>query len=315
MIVTLTPNPSIDRTVTLPSLAVGGVNRATAVRQDPGGKGVNVSRAVAAHGSDSLAVMPLGGAEGQMMVRLLEQAGVPVDALSIDGTTRINLTLAGVDGMTTKVNEPGPELSEDDVRALLSRCAERATSGTWVLGAGSLPPGAPDDLYARLVETVHDADGKVAIDSSGTAFLRALNAGPDLIKPNHHELGEALGRTLTTLGEVVEGATELVDGGIETVVVSLGGSGALAVTADTVAHASAAKVRPVSTVGAGDALLAGYLLALTHGADTRAALENGICFGTAAVTLPGSVMPGPHDIEKISVTFSPELDLDAPVEE
>lgn len=167
----------------------------------------------------------------------------------------------------------------------------------------------------RLVEAVHAAGGKVAVDSSGPAFLRALAAGPDLVKPNHLELGEALGRRLTNLGEVIAGAQELVADGIATVVVSLGGSGALTVTSDIVLHARAAKVRPTSTVGAGDALLAGYLVALTRGADPRTALENGVRFGTAAVTLPGSVMPGPHDIETVSVTFSPALDLDAAVEE
>lgn len=315
MIVTLTPNPSIDRTVTLSGFAVGSVNRATSVRQDPGGKGVNVSRAVSAHGAPSLAVMPLGGAEGQMMRQLLAQADVPVDALTIEDTTRINLTLADAAGVTTKVNEPGPALRAAEVDDLLARCARQVKEGTWVLGAGSLPPRSTDDFYVRLVETVQAAGGQVAVDSSGPAFLRALAAGPDLVKPNHHELGEALGRPLATLGAIIDGAQELVAGGISTVVVSLGGSGALAVTENEVLHAKAAKVRPVSTVGAGDALLAGYLLALTRGADVRTALENGIRFGTAAVTLPGSVMPGPHDIEKVSVTFSDELDLDVAVEE
>lgn len=122
MIVTLTPNPSIDRTVTLTNLEVGSVNRASSVRQDPGGKGVNVSRAVSAHGAETLAVMPLGGAEGQMMRQLLSQAGVPVEALTIRDTTRINLTLADLDGVTTKVNEPGPRLSTDEVDRLIARC-------------------------------------------------------------------------------------------------------------------------------------------------------------------------------------------------
>lgn len=315
MIVTLTPNPSIDRTITLPTLAVGGVNRASAVRQDPGGKGVNVSRALAAHGEPTTAVAPLGGAEGDILTRLLEAAGVPVHAHRISGSTRLNLTLAGTDGITTKVNEPGSPLGAADVDALVAACTRDLVPGSWLLGAGSLPPGTPGDLYVRLVEAGRRAGAHVAVDSSGEPFLCALAAAPDLIKPNHHELGEALGREMRTLGDVVAGARELTARGVGTVVVSLGRSGAVAVTNDEVVHAAAGPVRPVSTVGAGDALLAGFLLARTRGGDLTEALCLGIRFGTAAVTLDGSLMPAPHDIAGVSVTPNDHPDLDAPVEE
>ena len=315
MIITFTPNPSIDRAVVLDNLAVGGVNRAEAVRQDPGGKGVNVSRALAAHGEATVAVMPLGGAEGSTLARLLDEHRVDVAACPVDGSTRMNLTLAARDGVTTKVNEPGPTLQPGDVRRLLDEVRGRATPGSWVLGAGSLPPGAPDDLYVRLIDAAREAGARVAIDSSGVPFNLALAARPDLVKPNHHELGEALGRSLTTLGDVIDGARELTDAGTGVVVVSLGGSGAVAVTTHEVVAARARKVKPLSTVGAGDALLAGMLLALSRGDGLREALGLGVRFGTAAVALPGSVMPGPHDLENVAVTLFDHFDLDSPVVE
>ena len=315
MIVTLTPNPSIDRTVNVPALLVGAVNRVRDVRQDPGGKGVNVSRALAQHQADTVAVMPLGGAEGDMLARLLQQAHVPLQQVTIEGQTRINLTVAGADGVTTKINEPGPHLPAATVEELI-RTTVAAADGGWILGAGSLSAGMDETFYARLVATAHEAGASIAIDSSGEAMRHAVASGPDLIKPNHHELGEMVGRTLTTLGAVIEAAQQVrAEHRIAHVVVSLGGSGAIAVSPEGVLYARAPKVKPVSTVGAGDALLAGFLLGQTRQASLSACLELGIQFGTAAVTLPGSQMPGPQDITNVTVTFIDHIDLDEAVEE
>ena len=314
MIVTLTPNPSIDRTVTLDHLTVGGVNRVSTVRQDPGGKGVNVSRALNYHGAATLAVMPLGGPEGSMLAKLLGDESVPLQQVSIPGSTRINLTIAGDDGITTKVNEPGPRLHPDTVAALMGATVGAAPGG-WVLGAGSLPTGLEPHFYADLVDSAHGAGAQVAIDSSGEAMRLAIAAGPDLVKPNHHELGELLGRDIVTLGDVVTAATELHHNGIANVVVSLGGSGALAVSDEGVVYARAEKTKPVSTVGAGDALLAGFLYGKTQNLPLASCLELGVKFGTAAVQLPGSKMPTPEDIQHVTVTFCEHIDLDEAVEE
>lgn len=310
MIVTLTPNPSIDRTVSIDRLDVGEVNRATSSRIDPGGKGINVARALAANGSDSLAVLPSGGPEGHLLEELLRTSGTAYQAVPISGTTRMNIAAIEPGGATTKLNEPGPVLAPHEHAALLAAVAERIAAGAdWVVGCGSLPPGMPEDVYADLVRHAHAAGAQVAIDSSGAPLSAAVPAGPDLIKPNLEELQELVGRGLRTLADVRDAAAALVQGGIGTVVVSLGRHGALLVGAEGIAHATAHIERPVSTVGAGDSLLAGYLHAVTHGAAPSQALATGAAWGAAAVSLPGSRMPTPDDVVGIAVTSTDTPDL------
>lgn len=309
MIVTLTPNPSIDRTVAVPSLGHGEVNRATSSRIDPGGKGVNVSRALAANGVSTVAVLPIGGPEGHLMSELLAEAGVRHDGVPVAGNLRMNIAVVEPDGTTTKVNEPGPTLDAGDIEGLLAAVERYAGSAGWVVGCGSLPPGAENALLADVVRRARGFGAKVAIDSSGAPMHEAVAARPDLIKPNHEELEELVGRALPTLGDVVDAARGLVADGIATVVVSLGGDGAVLVDADTVVHGIASIAKPLSTVGAGDCLLAGVLAVLAAGGDGPAALESGVRWGAAAVTLPGSDVPGPRVLHGIPVTMTTELDL------
>ncbi|MDO5504462.1 MAG: 1-phosphofructokinase [Actinomycetia bacterium] len=309
MIVTLTPNPSLDRAITIPALRRGEVIRATSSRVDPGGKGVNVSRALAAQGTATVAVLPSGGPEGHTMEDLLAEAGVTAATVKVEGSLRMNISVLEPDGTTTKLNEPGPTLTDDTVRELLATTFTRAGSGGWVVGCGSLPPGAPDDLYATLVSAARRAGLSVAIDSSGTPMTYAVAASPTLIKPNHEELEELVGASLDTLGDVVDAARTLVAGGIEIVAVSLGGDGAVLVTDDALVHASATISSPVSTVGAGDCMLAGLLHGLSRGERPAEALAAAVTWGAAAVTLPGSRVPTPQDLQGIVVDVREDLDL------
>ena len=181
MIVTLTPNPSIDRAVLIDALRRGEVHRASSSRIDPGGKGVNVSRALAAQGGSTIAVLPSGGPEGHLLEELLDAAGVTYASVPVRGSVRMNISVLEPDGTTTKLNEPGPDLSADEVEALLAttlQCAVGAHGADWVVGCGSLPPGAPTDLYAVLVRRVRERGGRVAIDSSGAPFAAAVAARP-----------------------------------------------------------------------------------------------------------------------------------------
>lgn len=311
MIVTLTPNPSVDRAMTIAALERGEVVRASDVRVDAGGKGVNVARALTAQGSSALAVLPVGGPEGHLLEELLDAAGVPRHSVKIAGSARMNISVLEPDGTTTKLNEPGPTLSESEVEELLATTAEAAADATWVVGCGSLPPGAPVDLYGTLVQRAHAIGRKVAIDSSGPSLAAAVAAGPDLIKPNHEELAELVGRDLATLGDVVHAAARLVADGIQTVAVSLGADGAVLVTAGETLHARATISAPLSTVGAGDCMLAGLLHGLTRAVPAADALAEGVAWGAAAVTLPGSRVPAPEDLHGIPVdlTHNPPLTL------
>ncbi|HET7475387.1 MAG TPA: 1-phosphofructokinase [Dermatophilaceae bacterium] len=310
MIVTLTPNPSIDRTVSITSLEHGEVHRATASRIDPGGKGINVSRALAAHGLDTVAVLPAGGPEGHLMEELLDAANIARLSVPIAGSVRMNVALVEPDGTTTKINEPGPTMSGPEIGALLDGVADALKdSPDWLVGCGSLPPGMPATFYADLVARGHDSGVKVCIDSSGSSMQHAVGAGPDLIKPNQEELEEIVGRPLSTLQQVHDAATELVKGGVGTVLVSLGSHGALLVHPAVTAHGKATVAKPLSTVGAGDSLLAGYLHATATGASPGEALAAGIAWGAAAVSLPGSVMPTPQDVKGVVVDLTTAPDL------
>jgi 1-phosphofructokinase len=311
VIVTCTPNPSLDRTIEVDQLLRGEVQRVRSVTVQPGGKGINVARALHGNGHDVRAIAPLGGAEGELFARLVQKAGVPFTAVEVDQAIRVNITLAEADGTTTKLNDHGPTLDDVARNRLLDATLDAGVDARWLAGCGSLPPGAGDDLYADLVTRAHAAGRRVAVDTSGPALTAMVDAGPDLIKPNHHELAELIGDELKTFGDVVEGAREVIGRGVASVLVSLGGDGALLVTADDVWFGESDPVAVRSTVGAGDSLLAGFLAA---GGDGPEALATGIAWATAAVSLPGSTMPAPDDLAldatRVGVTFNADRPLE-----
>ncbi|MCW8221145.1 1-phosphofructokinase, partial [Streptomyces griseolus] len=261
MILTVTPNPSLDRTYELPALTRGAVLRATADRVDPGGKGINVSRAVAAAGHRTVAVAPLGGPEGALLARLLGEHGIEAAGVPIAGSTRINVTLVEPDGTLTKVNAAGPEITAAEAEGLLDAVRARSAATDWIACCGSLPRGLPPEWYAELVARSHRAGARIALDTSGAALVAALRERPDVIKPNAEELAEAVGRPLATVGEAVKAAEELRARGARCVLASLGADGQLLVDGSG-AHFGSARVDAVrSNVGAGDASLAGFLAA------------------------------------------------------
>lgn len=295
MIVTLTPNPSVDRTVEVDLLVRGAVLRATGTRVDAGGKGVNVSRALAAHGRGTRAVLPVGGFVGAQLEGLLRESLTDVVVVPVAEELRANVSVVEPDGSVTKLNEAGPCLTPREVEALLLTTIEVATAADWVVLSGSLPPGCPDDFYASLIARV---DAPVALDTSGGPLLAALAAGPALVKPNRDELHESTGLPVTTVGEAVQAAQQLRARGAGAVLASLGSDGAVLVEADGVWYGEAPVDAPVSAVGAGDTALAGFLAAGGHG---PVALAEALAFGAAAVRLPGSRVPGPHDLDRSAV--------------
>ncbi|MBA2951995.1 1-phosphofructokinase [Streptomyces himalayensis] len=301
MILTVTPNPSLDRTYEVPSLDRGEVVRATGDRMDPGGKGVNVSRAVAAAGQRTVAVLPLGGAPGRFVAQLLDEQGIEVAPVPVAGQTRSNISIAEPDGTLTKINAPGPELSPEEQELLLETVRRQSAGAAWIACCGSLPRGLAPSWYAELVARAHAAGARIALDTSGPALLAALRERPDVVKPNAEELAEAVGRPLATLGDAVKAAEELRDLGARAVLASLGADGQLLVD-DSGVHFGRAPVEVVrSNVGAGDSSLAGFLIAGGSGPE---ALASAVAHGAAAVQLPGSVMPTPADLEPAAVTVT-----------
>ncbi|RPK68907.1 putative phosphofructokinase PfkB [Streptomyces sp. ADI96-02] len=312
MILTVTPNPSLDRTYELPELVRGGVLRAAADRVDPGGKGINVSRAVAAAGGRTVAVAPMGGAEGALLARLLGEHGIEAAGVPIAGSTRINVTLVEPDGTVTKINAAGPELGPSEAEDVLEAVRTRSADADWIACCGSLPRGTAPEWYARLVARSHRGGTRIALDTSGAALTAALREGPDVIKPNAQELAEAVGRPLLTVGDAVDAAGELRERGARSVLASLGADGQVLVEASG-AYFATAPVRTVrSNVGAGDASLAGFLAAGGRG---PRALTAAVAHGAAAVQLAGSIMPRPADLDLPAVVTTSDVPVDRPLTE
>ncbi|MFC5677310.1 1-phosphofructokinase family hexose kinase [Aeromicrobium endophyticum] len=323
MIVTVTANPAIDRLLTLDEPLVRGVVGRTAAPVDqPGGKGVNVARVVAAAGHDVVAVFPAPAHDS--FVAAVEATGLAHVAVPTRSRVRVNLTLAEADGTTTKLNAPGAELSADELGRLTGAIAESAAGAAWVVLSGSLPPGVPDDWYAVLTRTLRAGGAQVAVDASGApllATLGAAGAAPDLVKPNAHEVVELVGGD----ADAIEADPELAaataqrvrrDFGPAAVLLTLGASGAVLATADGSWFAASPSIVPVSTVGAGDSSLAGYLLAAVDGLDAPRRLEVAVAHGSAAASLAGSTPPAPADVAALAAVdarqlSSPSLDLPA----
>jgi len=301
VIVTVTPNPSIDRTIRLERLVPGGLNRAHGATSEAAGKGVNVSYALASEGVPTVAVLPLAARSAVHYLALLGDT-VPVAAVPIGGEIRANVSIIESDGTVTKVNEPGPPLSTAEADAIIGAAAAAARSG-WIVGCGSLPPGAPRDFYGRLAK-LGTAERRVAIDSSGDALAAAIQARVALLKPNHHELRELAGRPLATIGDAIDAARELVAQGCGAVLVSLGADGALYVDAAAAAHAEARLADASNPVGAGDALLAGFLAA---GARVEA-LPVAVAWAVAAVRSPGTRMRPVTEADRAAVVLHDRID-------
>ena len=298
MIVTLTLNPSVDRTVEVDTLARGEVMRAQGGRVDPGGKGINVSRALAANGLPTRAVVTVGGAEGEHLVTLLRDTGIEIVPVRIRGAIRSNITVVEPDGTTTKFNEPGAELSADELAAVFTAVRSAVDSADWLVASGSLPPGTPSSVYADLVRLLAGSGTSVAVDTSGLALEAVLAAGPTLVKPNRDELAEVTGQRLRSIADVVAAAGRLRELGAGAVLASCGADGAVLVDDDGAIHGRTPAISPLSSVGAGDAMLAGFLAAGGRGAD---ALVEALAWGAAAVLQPGSRMPTPNDIDRPAV--------------
>ncbi|WP_066522350.1 1-phosphofructokinase family hexose kinase [Curtobacterium ammoniigenes] len=296
-IVTVTPNPSFDRTIDLAGeLQRGAVQRAVATTAEPGGKGVNVSRAIARSGGDTLAVLP--GDPADPVIAALADRGIPTATLPIGAPLRSNVTITEPSGTTTKLNEPGPSLAgrQDAFVDLIVRAAAGAR---WVVLAGSLPPGLDDSTLALIVAALRAQPNppRIAVDSSGEPFLAVLRAGLpiDLIKPNAEELAEVVGGDADAYEEdptlAAAAASRLVADGVGAVLLTLGGAGAVLVTADGAWMAAAPRIVARSTVGAGDSALAGYLLAESSAAGPERCLAQAVASGSAAAALPGSLVP------------------------
>lgn len=315
MILTLTPNPSIDRTIALAGeLARGQVQRVESVTTQGGGKGVNISRASVAAGIPTVAVLP-AEKDDPFVIELLT-AGIDCKPVLPAGGVRTNLTITEPDGTTTKLNSPGATVGPPHLEAMATTLLARAATSDWTVLAGSLPAGAPDSFYADLVRLLHECPGKVAVDTSErplAALVGALpGSAPDLMKPNGEELASFTGDDPDALESdpcaTAVAARTLVDRGVGAVLATLGANGAVLVTAEGAWHATPPPTTVVSTVGAGDSSLFGYILGDIRGLPAADRLALAVAYGSAAAALPGTTIPGPDHVRTDQVVVR-QLDL------
>jgi len=310
VIVAVTPNPGLDRTIEVPRLRRGQLHRVQRATVEPGGKGINVARVLAANGVATQAVFPAGGPEGDALVAMLAQ-DIPVRSVAIAAPLRVNVAVVEPEGQVTKLNEEGPELSALDGEALLAAVREAARGAAWVVSCGSLPRGLPVDFHARVAAAAHAEGALAAVDASGEALLAALAAHPDLVKPNRDELEEAVGWSIETFGDAVAAARALVGRGARRVLASFGGAGAMLVDSTSALHGFAECERIQGTVGAGDALLAGFL---ASDGPADAALCQAVEWAALSVGTPGNGVTGLGQTAvptgMVSAEFEPGRSLD-----
>ena len=289
MIYTVTLNPALDKTVEIPDFAPGRVNRITALRTDPGGKGLNVSKVIAKLGGDSEAFVLLGGSAGRAVATALEGLGVRCHIAWGEGETRTNLKIVDpVRRINTDINETGFAVPSALTDGLLERLAAVVHPGDIVVLSGSLPPGAPADTYAAWITRCKAAGARVFLDADGAALAEGLRAKPFLVKPNDEELSRLLGRELRGVPALADAARQLVASGVENVVVSMGGAGAIYANADMLLRTEGLRVPVRSTVGAGDSVVAALALALGRGMPLHDAAVLSTAVGAANVMCSGT---------------------------
>lgn len=286
-VVTVTLNPAIDQTLSIPGFAAGQVNRVAESRSDAGGKGVNVASVLADLGVDAIATGLLGVENQALFEAFFARKRIDDRFVRIAGSTRVGIKIVD-DHRTTDINFPGLSPRAKDIAELMERIATLAEPGRWFVLSGSVPPGVPDSIYSEMIELIHDRGGRALLDTSGRPLREALASGPEVMKPNVDELSELAGRALHTFNEVRAAAETLLDRGIQRVVVSMGGDGAVFVDRERALVARPPKVTVRSTVGAGDAMVAGIVSAMIEDGSLEAVARAATTCGAYAVTGIGS---------------------------
>lgn len=286
MIYTLTLNPALDKTYRTPEFGSGSVNKVTLLRQDPGGKGINVSKLLGKLGTDNCACCLLGGRAGAEVNAMIGSYGMNCISEPITGTTRTNIKISDDTGVTTEINEVGPGFDQTGFNGLKDKLFGSIKAGDLVVLSGSLPVGAPDSIYADLITELKSKGCKTILDCSGEPFFKALEAGPYFAKPNNEELGID-----DSFESAISKARELVSSGLDKVIISLGGKGAVYCDGEVCYMAETSVITPVCTTGCGDSMVAGMCYSMENGFDSKAAFEFAMACSEAAALTDGTDAP------------------------
>lgn len=285
MIITLTMNPALDKTMEVEELILGGLNRVQNVQIDAGGKGINVSKMIKSLGGDSLATGFVGGESGDKLLKIVENIGLKQDFIKIVGETRTNSKVFDKEYGITELNETGITLSKQDEQKICDKLVKLADEKAIFVLSGSLPAGVEADFYQKLITLLKEKEARVFLDADGEAFKFGVKAKSNYIKPNLYELTQYFNvKEDISLTEIKELCQKLIDSGIELVAVSMGEKGAMFVTEDKALYIEGLDVKVSSTVGAGDSMIG----AMVYGMEQKMSLEDLIKLSMAAAS--GAVM-------------------------
>jgi 6-phosphofructokinase 2 len=300
VIATVTLNPSLDKTVTVERLVVEEANRWTSSRLDPGGKGINVSRVIHELRGKTIAYGFIGGIDGEILRRLLQEQKVQFDFTPIKGEIRSNLIITNLETRRqTRIDAPGPGIFKGELESLISKIIHMEPKPDFLVLAGSVPPGIPDNIYSRLIKTAKKQGIKTVLDSDEKWLKEGIKAKPTVIKPNVHEAEDLLGVKLKNEAAIVQAAKTLVNRGIEVAAISRGPDGLIVASENKVLKVIPPQVEVRSTVGAGDSTVAGLVLSLTRGGTIEEACRLAVAAGTAATLTQGTELCRRRDVEKL----------------
>ncbi|MBN1594063.1 MAG: 1-phosphofructokinase [Candidatus Coatesbacteria bacterium] len=297
MISTLTLNPALDRTIRVKNLTFDDANRVLSEERFAAGKGIDVSRAVIELGGSTMAFGFVGGYAGMELEDRLRLAGVDTDFVRISSETRTNVVIRDVESNSiTALNARGPHATHVEYEQLLKKLREHKFAPGFFVISGSAPPGVPTDVYCEVINIAKRNNLKAVLDADGELLKRGIEAGPFMIKPNSHELRRLLGYEVHGIDEVERAGQKVREMGVENVLVSMGKDGAVLVSADGSYFAKPPLVDAVSPIGAGDSLVAGFILGLDSGLSFCESLRLGVAAGAACALTPGTELCKYEDV-------------------
>lgn len=300
MISTVTFNPTLDKSVTVDGLVVDEANRWTSFRRDPGGKGINVSRVVHEMGGETIAYGFIGGIDGDILKQLLQQQGVPFDFTPIKGEIRSNFIITDLQtSRQTRIDAPGPLISKEELEDLVGKIKNMQPKPDFLVLAGSVPPGIPDDIYRQLIDDARNRGIKTVLDSDDAWLKEGIKARPTIIKPNVHEAEELLGIKLKNERSIVKAVKSLLDQGIEIVAISRGKDPLIISDGKKVLKLTPPQVEVNSTVGAGDSAIAGLVMKLSQGGSFEEAARLAVAAGAATALTPGVELCHSEDVARL----------------
>ena len=300
MIITLTLNPAVDKTIEINDFKVNSVNRVSSNRLDCGGKGINVSKVLRVLEAESKAIGILAGESGQYIKGQLDNLKIENDFVFVEGETRTNIKIVDrTKNTNTDVNEKGPDVSRQDLDEVKHKILNTLKEKSVLVLSGSVPSNVNSDVYKDLILKAKEKGVKTLLDADGELLKQGIEAGPYLVKPNIHELERLFNKKITSVDEAIETAKKIFDHGVEIIVIALGAEGSIILTKEKTVIVEGLKVDVISTVGAGDAMVAALALSVHKEYSLEKAIVLATAASAASVMTSGTVPGELHIIKEL----------------